>query len=167
MTGALVRNLGYVSACLGGIMKSLLIATGLMISNFSTALAVECRISATPGALEQVLTTQNLVILDRLSYKPENAETLPLRRLQQILKMVEQTQGQNPFEILTALKVFNDRTILRYDFTSQVSLPAEFYSVIYGYRGSEQVGVIFEGASLKIVAEVKADKILICDPSYN
>jgi hypothetical protein len=138
-----------------------------MISNFSIANAVECRMSASPSPLEQVLTTQNFVTLDRLSYKPENADTLPLRRLQQILKMVEQTQGQNPYELLTALKIFNDRTILRYDFTSQVRLPAEFYSVIYGFRGNDQVGVVFEGASLKIVAEIKADKILICDPSYN
>lgn len=101
--------------------------------------------------------------LDQLTYNRANSSAIPAGRAEQIRKMVAQTAGFEPTDMLTALHDFDGKSVYRYDFTSQIELPAEFYSVIYGFKNSEIVGVVYEGASLNIVAEIRHNKILICE----
>ena len=147
---------------LGEILKQLgIILFSILLSSISFA-SVECDFTKVPTALEKVIKSRNFVTLEKRTYKPDNANYVTGVRIEQILKMTRQTLDEKVSTVLEAVNLFDDNRIMRYDFTSQVNLPADYYTVIFSYIGDTEVGAIFEGGSNYMVAEMSDGDLKIC-----
>ena len=133
-----------------------------MFSTLVTANQVECRNSKLVSTLERVLKTRNYITLERRQYNKSNAIWVTGIRVDQILKMTEQTLKKDVSDVYEAVKLFDNDKIMRWDFTSNVKLPAEYYTVIFGYVGDTEVGAIFSGGTNEMVAEMSDEDIKLC-----
>jgi hypothetical protein len=125
--------------------------------------SVECDFTKEPTQLEKVIKSKNFITLEKRTYKSDNAKYVTGLRVDQILKMTRQTLNEKVDSVLEAVNLFDDNRIMRYDFTSQVNLPADYYTVIFSYIGDTEVGAIFEGGSSYIVAEMSDGDLKICN----
>lgn len=148
---------------MGEILKhiSLLLFTTLL-SSVSFA-SIECDYTKEPTQLEKVIKSRNFITLEKRTYKPDNANFVTGVRVDQILKMTRQTLNEKADNVLEAVNLFDDNRIMRYDFTSQVNLPADYYTVIFSYIGDTEVGAIFEGGTDYMVAEMSDGDLKICN----
>ena len=125
--------------------------------------SIECDYTKEPTQLEKVIKSRNFITLEKRTYKPDNANFVTGVRVDQILKMTRQTLNEKADNVLEAVNLFDDNRIMRYDFTSQVNLPADYYTVIFSYIGDTEVGAIFEGGTDYMVAEMSDGDLKICN----
>jgi hypothetical protein len=159
----LSRHLFLDNFSLGEILKHVsLLLFSIILSSVSFA-SVECDFTKEPTQLEKVIKSKNFITLEKRTYKSDNAKYVTGLRVDQILKMTRQTLNEKVDSVLEAVNLFDDNRIMRYDFTSQVNLPADYYTVIFSYIGDTEVGAIFEGGSSYIVAEMSDGDLKICN----
>ena len=138
-----------------------IILFSILLSSVSFA-SIECDFTKEPTALEKVIKTRNFITLEKRTYKQDNANFVTGVRVEQILKMTRQTLNEKVSNVLEAVNLFDDNRIMRYDFTSQINLPADYYTVIFSYIGDTEVGAIFEGGTNYMVAEMSDGDLKIC-----
>ncbi len=144
-------------------MNKIIILTMLLfLSSLAGAQQVECRDSKLVSTLERILKNRNYQTLERRLYNKSNAIWVKGLRVNQILKMTKQTLKKEAGDVYEAVKLFDNDKIMRWDFTSDIKLPADYYSVIYGYVGDTEVGVIFAGDTDEMVAEMSDEDIKLC-----
>ena len=147
---------------MGEILKHVsIILFSILLSSVSFA-SIECDFTKEPTALEKVIKTRNFITLEKRTYKQDNANFVTGVRVEQILKMTRQTLNEKVSNVLEAVNLFDDNRIMRYDFTSQINLPADYYTVIFSYIGDTEVGAIFEGGTNYMVAEMSDGDLKIC-----
>ena len=152
---------GYIF--FGGNLKHLsLVIFSVLLSSVSFA-SIECDYTKEPTQLEKVIKSKNFVTLEKRTYKQDNADFVTGVRVEQILKMSRQILNEKVESVLEAVNLFDDTRIMRYDFTSQVDLPADYYTVIFSYLGDTEVGAIFEGGTDFMVAEMSDGDLKICN----
>jgi hypothetical protein len=134
----------------------------ILLSSVSFA-SIECDYTKEPNQLEKVIKSKNFITLEKRTYKQDNAKFVTGVRVEQILKMSRQTLSEKVESVLEAVNLFDDNRIMRYDFTSQVNLPADYYTVIFSYFGDTEVGAIFEGGTDYMVAEISDGDLKICN----
>lgn len=134
----------------------------ILLSSVSFA-SIECDFTKEPTQLEKVIKSRNFITLEKRTYKQDNANYVTGIRVDQILKMSRQILREKVESVAEAVNLFDDNRIMRYDFTSQVNLPADYYTVIYSYLGDTEVGSIFEGGTDFMVAEMSDGDLKICN----
>ena len=105
-------------------------------------------------------------MLAKRTYDAANAGQIQGIRVSQILKMSEQVTQKPSADVSEALTNFDENKIYRYDFTSNIKLPKDFYTVIFAFSRNAEVGVILEGATSNVVAEMRDGDIRICSSAY-
>ena len=148
-------------------MNNIILPLLLLTGFHQAARASEnCEISKTPSQIERVLKSKEAVMLAKRTYDAGNIAQIQGIRVDQIKKMLDQVLQRPNADILEALPNFDENKIYRYDFTSNVKLPANFYTVIFAFTKNVEVGIILEGATSNLIAEMRDGDIRICRSGY-